>query len=341
MKSFCFFFQKEALFFFEKKNQKTFIRLIFCRAGRRRYGRCMRKLVVLLPLLLAACADPGARCGFAGQGTLPIAPLGSFAAVPATVNAEPVRLVVDTGAGHTVLSSDAARRGGVAPDLQHTIRATGIGGTATYATGRIDSLRLGDIPVEPAVVTVMESVPLADGNLGMDILGDVDLDIDLPAGRIALHRGLLCPGAAPPWGVPATELRTVAVLPRALPATARPRLLLVGIELDGQPALALLDTGAGRSVVARAFAARLGVDAAALAASPPLALAGLSPESGQGRIWRFREVGIAGRRFAAPSMLVADLHDAGFDVLLGMDYLRRHRVWLSYRARRVFVADAP
>jgi hypothetical protein len=24
-KSFCFFFQKEALFFFEKKNQKTFI----------------------------------------------------------------------------------------------------------------------------------------------------------------------------------------------------------------------------------------------------------------------------------------------------------------------------
>jgi hypothetical protein len=25
--SFCFFFQKEALFFFTKKNQKTFIRL--------------------------------------------------------------------------------------------------------------------------------------------------------------------------------------------------------------------------------------------------------------------------------------------------------------------------
>jgi hypothetical protein len=24
-KSFCFFFQKEALFFFEKKNQKTFV----------------------------------------------------------------------------------------------------------------------------------------------------------------------------------------------------------------------------------------------------------------------------------------------------------------------------
>jgi len=32
------------------------------------------------------------------------------------------------------------------------------------------------------------------------------------------------------------------------------------------------------------------------------------------------------------------LHDIGFDVLLGMDYLVMHRVWLSYGARRVFVA---
>jgi hypothetical protein len=27
IKRFCFFFQKEALFFFEKKNQKTFVHL--------------------------------------------------------------------------------------------------------------------------------------------------------------------------------------------------------------------------------------------------------------------------------------------------------------------------
>ena len=38
-------------------------------------------------------------------------------------------------------------------------------------------------------------------------------------------------------------------------------------------------------------------------------------------------------------MVVADLHGAEFDVLLGMDYLALHRVWLSYGARRIFVAN--
>ena len=238
-----------------------------------------------------------------------------------------------------MLSVAAAQRGGVALDMQRTVRSTGIGGTATYPTGRIGRLLLGTIPVEPAVVTIMPSVPLADGNVGMDILSDVDLDIDMPAGRLTLYRGRLCPGAAPPWDVPATELRTEARMPRQAPATARPLQLLLMMELDGMPARALLDTGAGHTVVARSFAERLGVTDTALASGPALHLAGLSPKSGEGRPWRFREARIGEERFPAPFMVVADLHTSSFDVLLGMDYLARHRVWLSYRARRIFVAN--
>jgi hypothetical protein len=46
IKSFCFFFQKEALFFFEKKNQKTSIRLAKdppkpgCASARQAIARC-------------------------------------------------------------------------------------------------------------------------------------------------------------------------------------------------------------------------------------------------------------------------------------------------------------
>ena len=184
----------------------------------------------------------------------------------------------------------------------------------------------------------MPAVPVADGNVGMDILGDVDLDIDMPAGRITLYRGRLCPGAGPPWDAQATELHTAARLPQLQPRLARPRQLLLLMELDGVPALALLDTGSGRSVVARAFAARLGVTDADLAARPVLRLAGLSPEAGKGRAWQFREARIGAERIDAPTMVVTDLHDPGFDVLLGMDYLATHRVWLSYGARRIFVA---
>ena len=303
----------------------------------------MRPLALLAFLLLAAFAEatgaevPGA-CGLVGHTALPTTRVGLFVAVDSTLDGVPARLVVDTGSQPTVLSAAAARRAGVALDLQRVVRATGIGGTATYPTARIGRLLLGTIPVEPAVVTVLPAVPVADGNVGMDILGGGDLDIDLPEGRITLHRGRLCPGAGPPWAAGATELRTEARLSPLLPPNARPRQLMLVMSLDGMPALAMLDSGAGRTFVARSFAARLGITDAALASRPALRLAGLSPQAAVGRAWLFREARIGTERLDAPLMVVADLHDQGFDVLLGMDYLATHRVWLSYGTRRIFVA---
>jgi predicted aspartyl protease len=301
----------------------------------------MRLSLALLLLLLPACAgapDPSGACGFAGQTTLPFAPAGPFAAVPSTADGTPVTLIVDTGAAETVFSAAAAQRARVVPDTHHTVRATGIGGTASYAVGRVGMLRLGAIPVTPAVVTIMPTVPVADGNLGMDILGDVDLDLDFPSRRITLYRGRLCPDATPPWDAKAIELATVALVPRTGPPGLRPRQLLLAMELEGQPALAMIDTGAAASVVARAFVRRLGVSDAALAASPSVPLTGLSPAAALGRIWRFREAAVGSEHFPGPLLLVADLPGAQYDVLLGMDYLSKHRLWLSYGARRIFIA---
>ena len=303
----------------------------------------MRCLVALALLLLAACAEatgaeaPGA-CGLVGQSVLPISRVGPFVSVDSRVDGTPARLMVDSGAQATVLSAAAARRAGAVLDLHRVVRATGIGGTATYPTARIGRLLLGNIPVEPAVVAVMPTVPVVDGNIGMDILGDVDLDFNLPAGRITLHRGWLCPGTGPPWATGATELRTQARQSRLLPPTARPLQLLLVMALDGVPALAMVDSGAGRTLVSRSFVARLGVTDAALAARPPLRLSGLSPLGAEGRWWQFHEARIGTERLNAPVMVVADLHDQGFDLLLGMDYLATHRVWLSYGTRRIFVA---
>jgi len=299
----------------------------------------MRFVPVLIPLLLAACAaaKPPA-CGFVGHSVLPIAHAGPFAAVASTINGAPAKLVVDTGASQTVLSLTAAHRAHLALNTQATVRATGIGGTGTYATSRVDRMMLGDIPVLPAVVAILPTVPLVDGNIGMDILGDVDLDIDFPAGQITLYRGMLCPDTPLPWNTLAAELRTEALMPAGLPATARPRQLLLAMEINGQPAKAMLDSGAGYTLVSRAFAARLGITDAALEAGPVMHLSGLSPDAANGRLWRFQDARIGTDRIASPVMVVADLRGVPFDVLLGMDYLAMHRVWLSYGARRIFVA---
>jgi predicted aspartyl protease len=114
--------------------------------------------------------------------------------------------------------------------------------------------------------------------------------------------------------------------------------LLLEMEINGHPAKAMLDTGAGYSVVSRAFANRIGVTDTALEDGPVMHLAGLSPDAANGRLWRFEDARIGTERMVSPIMVVADLPAVPFDVLLGMDYLAMHRVWLSYGARRIFVA---
>jgi predicted aspartyl protease len=302
----------------------------------------LRALALLLASLLSACAElagvPERPCGLTASVILPMERVGPFGAVPSSFNGIPAVMLFDTGAGNTVISEAAARRTGVAADPQRMMRATGIGGAGTYPTGQVGSMVLGGVPVRRPLVTIMPAVPIGDGNVGMDILGDADLDIDMPSGRIVLHRGHLCPGEMPPWDVPATELEAVPRMSRHLPAGARPMQLMVAMELEGQRALAVLDTGAARTVVSHRFAERLGIGAEKLAAQPGVTMRGLSQETGRGHLWRFRSARVGADEISAPAAVVADLHDLGFDVLLGMDYLLQRRVWISFGARRVLVA---
>jgi len=55
------------------------------------------------------------------------------------------------------------------------------------------------------------------------------------------------------------------------------------------------------------------------------------------RVHRFDSLRIAGETFNNWPILVGPL-PGGTDMLLGADYLRNHRMWLSYATSRVFVA---
>ncbi len=296
---------------------------------------------------LAACAasppapPPRPDCGLAGRTELSLLAAAPFPLMRVEVGEATLRLVVDTGDAETVLSEAAARRAHLAPDYRHSLRATGVGGTAVYPTARAGSLLAGPLQLGPATVTLLPRVPVGDGNLGMNVLGADDLDLDLPAGRIALWHGTLCPGALPPWPQKASEVPAVPVVVPGVAAGARPHQMLLRIRLDGHDALALLDTGSDQSLVRWSFAVRAGVSETALAGAEKVRLSGLSPEESTGRMWRFRSLAVGGGDMRDPTLLVAHLPGAPFDVLLGNDFLATHRVWLSYRSQRAFVAPAP
>jgi hypothetical protein len=90
-------------------------------------------------------------------------------------------------------------------------------------------------------------------------------------------------------------------------------------------------------VITAAAARAVGINGVALDRDRPSLLTGSGPQPMTARLHRFHELRIGGEALRDPALLVADAELPGIDVVLGMDYLAGHRVWLSAARGRVFI----
>lgn len=125
-------------------------------------------------------------------------------------------------------------------------------------------------------------------------------------------------------------------LPAGEGAANRP---FVAARLNGQPAQALLDTGATDTVVDSALARAAG----APAAPPPGADSGtmVTITDPEVVIWRhgFEVLEVAGIRIRAPRLWIAPLGDRP-KIVVGQDILAGLRLWLSAGSGTVHLAPA-
>ena len=154
------------------------------------------------------------------------------------------------------------------------------------------------------------------------------MDLDPPAHQLALYRIRRCPDARPPWTEPAIEIEGI---------DARRDRMLVPIVLDGEPGMAVLDTGAQASAVDMTLASRLGLSAYALKSDRSITVHGASPAAISAPVHRFRELRVGPAVIEAPILAVVPTGFGGGDALIGGDFLRGRRIWLSFRSRRLFV----
>lgn len=118
--------------------------------------------------------------------------------IEATINDKgPFRFVVDSGAGISVLSYEAAKRLGLSPVAKggHA-RAVGGAGTFPIVYGYLDSLKLGEAEID-AVPVYFRSMPvdkvspdevLVDGYLGLSVLNQFIVTIDYEKTKMTLQR---------------------------------------------------------------------------------------------------------------------------------------------------------
>src|SRR5947209_41595 len=199
---------------------------------------------------------------------------------------EPLRFVIDTGAGMCVVSTKAAEKMGLKSVARGGMaRAVGGAGRFEIVYGFLQSLHIGDAKVERVPVYIRqffnEQEPV-DGYIGLSVLGKYLATIDYGAHSLTLLRGEAAAKADALDGPASTgsgSLQSAAV-DKAAQTTTRPRggaapdtievpirttssgFWSGEVSFDGldKPANFIVDTGASVSVVSGALAARAGLE---------------------------------------------------------------------------------
>lgn len=92
------------------------------------------------------------------------------------------RVLVDTGSGGTILSSDLVEKIGLVGEAGDTIyRISGVGGSEFVFLKVIDSLKIGELCVKDFIIEIgaMNYGFDLDGIVGIDFLKEVGAQIDL------------------------------------------------------------------------------------------------------------------------------------------------------------------
>ncbi len=277
---------------------------------------------------LARATPACAQCRLGPAAIIPLRAIDGFPVIAATIRGTPVSFLLDTGAQAHLLLPEAvdALRLTVLPG---SVPMVGTGGARDVPIVMLDDVRLGPVRLDRALTPVSAlplipsvSPPVA-GLIGAPLLDRFDLDLDVPAGQLGLYAAGACEG--PAFAPPTTTVALTILADRQA---------LLPVEIDGVEIMALLDTGSRATLLTEDAARRLGLRAPA-SANTARGVDGTVLPVGHVRV-RSMRVGDDLRHDVPLSIAPVQLGRA--DLLLGLDFLRLRRVWISYVTARLVLA---
>ena len=288
----------------------------------------------LLALLAAGSAH--AECVVSRSASLPLILWQQKLYVSAEVNGTPAYFFIDTGAAVTTLSQGLANSLNLKRDFDHSADTFGVGGIESHLTiVQAHDVAIGPIhivnrsfPVAAFAERMADSSPVG-GLIGADILSRFDLDLDLPGRRLGLWHVAGCDEVKPDWPGEA------GAAPLDIAASHH---IAVPVRIDGARLDLLVDTGSPSLVLSPRAAARAGATPEILEQNRALNGRGVNDRPFAGWMHIFTRMEVAGQVFGdIRTIVVAPSRVQMGDGLLGLEFLKRGRVWISYSTGKFYV----
>ncbi len=210
---------------------------------------------VALPLALAGALvltlGPGlavgapTKCQLAQLAEIPVSLDGRVPLVEASINNQPVKMAVDTGAARSAIWLDAANRLGLKTVAGETT-FVGAGGIAVDRLATVRQFALGQFTVRDLTLHALETgAPTQEvaGILGEDFLTKLDVEFDLPSKTIRLFETKNCIGdQVVYWAQSYSMAKLVHVI-------GHDNWLLAHVGVNGHELLGMFDTGTSVTLV--------------------------------------------------------------------------------------------
>jgi clan AA aspartic protease (TIGR02281 family) len=199
-------------------------------------------------------AAPG-KCQLAQLAEIAVSPDGRVPLIEASINNQPVKMLIDTGAARSAIWVETAKKLGL-DTVESGVTFNGAGGRTSSRLATVRQFGLGRFTVRDLTLYVLETgTPTEEvaGSVGEDFLSRLDVEFDLPKKAMRLFETKNCVGDQVVYWA-----QSYAMAKLVHPVGEPSNWLLANVGLNGHEVLGMFDTGASVTLVNARAAYRLG-----------------------------------------------------------------------------------
>jgi predicted aspartyl protease len=277
-----------------------------------------------------------AACSFGHVARLPVTMEGPRASVPVTINGQPTRFWLDSGAFWGLMSkAKAAELGLTTTPLPYNFYVTGTGGTANPELTKVKAFGIVGATL-PNVEFLVVGRDVGNGVIGLNLLAAFDTDYDLANGAVDLMQVKGCANHNLAYWA---GDKTVSITELLRAKDESDSHIYADALINGKHVRVMFDTGAPTTTIARSAAEKAGIDLSAPGVIRSRDILGIGSKSRASWIVKFDSFAIGGEEIRRSPIRVIDRagDNPDSDMILGADFFLAHHIFVSRSQHRIYL----